>query len=118
MNASYYPQKEKIMKKNITKKSRKKTPHQEVTTISRERKYWTMRVQPSERITLGENITQCLMIVQNHGPGKIEIEPGYGKPVVLLPDQVRLVSTFYNIFVESKDEDPALIEFEFMPTER
>jgi hypothetical protein len=75
-----------------------------------------MRVEANERIMIAENVSPCLMVVKNHGPGEVKIEPGYGDPVELLPGQLRLVRTFERICIEGRDKNSALIEVEFMPT--
>ena len=75
-----------------------------------------MRVEANERITIAEYVSPCLMVVQNHGPGEVKIETGYGGPVELLTGQLRLVRTLNKICVEGRDKNSELFEVEFMPT--
>ena len=74
-----------------------------------------LKPEENERITIAENISPCLMVVKNHGPGEVKIETGYGDPMELLSSQLRLVRTFGRICVEGRDKNSALLEVEFMP---
>jgi hypothetical protein len=103
-------------KSKISKKSKSEQPHREASSTTRERRFWAMRVEPMERIAIAENITTCLMVIQNHGPGKIGVH-AYGDQVELMPGKMRVIRAIDHIHVESKDENSALIELEFMPTQ-
>ena len=100
------------MKPNI--KSLKK--RRSNATARTARKFRTMRVEANERITIAEEAPPCLMVVKNHGPGKVKIETKYRNPVELLSGQLRLVQTFEHICIEAMDKNSALLEVEFMPT--
>jgi hypothetical protein len=109
--------KKRIEKKaNKSKKSQNKHPDLGASAATCERKFWTMRVEPMEQITIAENVTSCLMVIQNHGPGKIGIHAGYGDQMELMPGKLRVTRAFDKIYVESNDGKSALIELEFMPT--
>jgi hypothetical protein len=71
-----------------------------------------------EKITIGENISPCHMVIQNHGPGRIGVYAGYGDQIVLEPGQLRLTYAWIGLFVESKDKKSSLIEMDFMPAFR
>jgi hypothetical protein len=103
-------------KSKISKKSKNERPHQKAPSTTRERKFWTMRVEPMERIMISKYLDRCLMVIQNHGPGKISVDNGNLDRVELMPGKLLVTAAGGQIDVESKDENSALIECEFTPT--
>jgi hypothetical protein len=104
----------KVTKRQTTKFSAKPADCEQPAE-THGRNFWVMRVLPGERVVLGEMLPRFLMVVQNHGPGKIEIDVGSRK-INVPTDHVRLIPTYDRIDVASVDVDKAAImEFEFMP---
>ena len=100
------------MSKKIEK--RKLLADQEAPSATRDRKFWTMRIEPGASTVLGQNIGPGTMVMQNHGPGTIVVDTGSSDRVKLLPGWVRVMTTHNKIDVAIIDEKSALIEFEFM----
>ena len=97
----------------IAEKSRTEVPDQKIPLPTPNRKFWTMRVEPGKPTILGDNLGPGMMVVQNHGPGTIHFQRGYGDPVKLRPGRVRIIATHNKIEVVSSDKKAALLEFEF-----
>jgi hypothetical protein len=107
------------MKSKTTKKSQRELPGQEAPSATRDQKFWTMRIEPGAPTVIAERIAPrtMMIVIQNHGPGKVVINTGYRDEVgEILPGRVRLMSINDKIHVETIDEKSALLEFEFMPT--
>jgi hypothetical protein len=106
------------MKTQISRKTKKSQGvlDRNASSSMRDRRFWMMRIEPMEQVTISETLTPCLMVVQNHGPGKIRIDAGYGDQVDLMPGKVRITRALQLMRIGSKDENPAVIEFEVMPT--
>ncbi len=78
-----------------------------------------MIVAPEEEVTVAEYTPTMLLIIQNHGPGKIKLNAGYGDRMVdIMPGKVRVTEALYYASVKNEGAEPALIEMQFMPTVR
>jgi hypothetical protein len=83
------------------------------------RKFWTMRIVPKERQCVGENLGTGLMVLQNHGPGKVTIHTdNHNTQVDLCTGQVQLLHVWYNLHIESSEDKFADVEFQYTPTSK
>ena len=80
-------------------------------------KFWTLRVEPGEIISVADNIPICLVVIKNCGPGPVRFYAGYGDQQDLMPDKLRVTSAYAKITVVGK-EQAAFLEMQFMPTSR
>jgi len=72
-----------------------------------------------ERMTVAEFAPKMLLVIQNHGPGKIQLNAGYGDRMVeIMPGKLRVTEALYQLDVKNEDDKPALIEMQFTPTVR
>jgi hypothetical protein len=79
------------------------------------RKFWTMGVPAGERILLGR-LSSCLMVVKNHGPGKIVVDLDYPREgFEILPGYVRALTCEGPVHLKGPDAGIALAEFRLMP---
>jgi hypothetical protein len=96
-----------------------KLPIHEATPEIPSGTFWTMRIEPGAPTVLGKEIWPGTMVMKNHGPGTIVVDPGnvYGsrQHVELLPGWVRVMMTNNKVEVATIDENSALLEFEYMP---
>jgi hypothetical protein len=102
-------------KLKIPKKSKGKHSHQKTPSTEPERRFGTMRLERRERITVSEYLDRCLIVIQNHGPGKIGVDAGSGDLGEIMPGKLLAKSAAGRIDVESRD-DWAVIELRFIPT--
>lgn len=74
-----------------------------------------MRIDPGQKITIGSNLPKCVLLIQNYGPGKMWVNPGYGGPLELMPERFRAVSVSYDpIDVWNDNDKPSQIEVALM----
>jgi hypothetical protein len=102
------------MKSKTAKKLQPELRDQEAPSATRDRRFWTTRIEPGAPTVLGENIFFGTMVMQNHGPGTIVVNTGSRDPVELLPGRVRVMTTREKVDVATIDKKSALLEFEFM----
>jgi hypothetical protein len=102
------------MKTKTAKKLQSELRDQEASSATRDRRFWTTRIEPGAPTVLGENMFFGTMVMQNHGPGTIVVDTSYRDPVELLPGRVRVMTTHGKVDVATIDQKSALLEFEFM----
>ena len=102
------------MKSKIAKKLQPELRDQEASSATRDRRFWTTRIEPGAPTVLGENIISGTMVMQNHGPGTIVVNTNFLDPVELLPGRVRVMTIHGKVDVATIDQKSALLEFEFM----
>jgi len=79
-------------------------------------RFWTVRVQASERKVLGEFITSGTMVLQNYGPDKILIYNGRrNEGIALESGDTRIIDVYQHVSVYSTGEKSALVKFEYIP---
>ena len=80
----------KRTKKRQTKKSSAKSAGPGIPVPTRDRNFYAIRLQPGERVTIGEMLPKGVMGVQNHGGGRIRRRiPGdqrSARPCAACPD--------------------------------
>ena len=101
------------MGKGTRKQKMAKSAGREIPVTSGPRNFFVMRLQPGERVTVGEELPKGVMAIQSHGPGGILIDLGF-RQINVPPDHVRIVPTWDRIALASVDEKPAVVELEFM----
>ena len=79
-------------------------------------RFWTVRVQASERKVLGEFITSGTMVLKNYGPDKILIYNGRrNEGIALESGDTRIIDVYQHVSVYSTGEKSALVVFEYIP---
>jgi len=99
-------------------KDKRKPPIHEATPEIPNGKFWTMRIEPGAPTVLGKEMLPGTMVIKNHGPATIVVDTGYGfgsQHVELLPGWLRVITTNNKVEVATIDENPARLEFEYMP---
>jgi len=102
------------MTKKPTKQMPLEIPVREAELLNH--RFWTVRVQASERKVLGEFITSGTMVLQNHGPDKILIDNGRrNEGIALESGDTRIIDVYQHVSVYSTGEKSALVKFEYIP---
>jgi hypothetical protein len=78
------------------------------------RSHWTTRVPAKERMCVGKNI-DGMIIVKNHGPGKLVIASQDWDKVEVQVGHVHIVRTPSDLYFENVDDKFSDAEFDFTP---
>lgn len=106
------------MEKQVTIRTRQKlkTTVPEIgNRASIDRKSWNVVVNTSRPIILGYNLYAGLMVMQNHGPGTVEVYGGGPEDdVILCAGDIRIISVRNNVTLVNIGPKPAKLEFDLM----
>jgi hypothetical protein len=80
-----------------------------------DRKFWTQQIAPKGAALLSQTLRPCLFVIKNHGSNDIKLVAQHGDLMDLPPGAVRATYARGTVTVENSGDEPALIEFEFLP---
>jgi hypothetical protein len=76
---------------------------------------WTQWIEPKGAALLSQMLGPVYFVVKNHGSNNVTLMAQYADLMELSPGAVRATYARGTINVENRGENPALIEFEFLP---
>jgi hypothetical protein len=99
----------------MSKSTRSKIDNSNQEVKSTDRKFWRVRIEPSEPKILGEHLPTGVLVTHNCGPGAVQVSTYYTDVFTDLgPDDTNL--TVVRDFVKFSiiDSQPAIVEFEYL----
>jgi hypothetical protein len=109
-------------RKNKNKNKNKKTevqqrPAHEATPPTGP--FWTVPIGPMEIIPIGDNLALCQVVIRNCGPAIVAVCTGFRQDERhMMPGQIRIISAYHMLSVESREDKPASVELQFLPREK
>jgi len=78
-------------------------------------RFWTQWIEPKSAALLSEMLGPIHFVVKNYGSNNVVLVAGHGDLMDLRPGAVRATYARGIIRVENRSNEPALIEFQFLP---
>jgi len=91
-------------------------PAHEATPANPKGPFWTVPIGPMEIIPIGDNLAPCQVVIRNCGPAIVAVCTGFRQDERhMMPGQIRIISAYHMLSVESREDKPACVEMQFMP---
>jgi hypothetical protein len=104
------------MRKNKKKTKVQQRPAREATPETPNGPFWTVPIGPMEIIPIGDNLAPCQVVIRNRGPAIVAVCTGFRDDERhMMPGQIRIISAYHRLTVESREHKPACVEMQFMP---
>ena len=78
-------------------------------------RFWTQWIKPRGSAFLAQMLGPVYFVIKNHGSNNVMLTAHHGDLMDISPGAVRATYAHGTITVENRGEDPALIEFDFLP---
>ena len=105
------------LRKTKNKKTKvQQRPAHEATPANPKGPFWTVPIGPMEIIPIGDNLAPCQIVIRNRGPAIVAVCTGFRQDERhMMPGQIRIISAYHMLSVESREDKPACVEMQFMP---